>query len=91
MTIHIATINGVHMLPEERQQIIAREDIVQEMARHLLAGITEGLDLSSDFDVIRYLKSTPEAYRARVITSHMDAAIYEARQVLVAAIVGQSR
>jgi hypothetical protein len=89
MTLHIAAINGLHVLPAERLQLVSREATVQQMASHLLAGITAGLDLSSDFDVIRYLTNTPERYRAAVVSSHMDAAIYEARQVLVAATMGR--
>lgn len=66
----------------------AREALVHEMAMHLIAGTTDGLDLSSDFDVIRYLKNTTEAYPAKVITAHMDDAIYSARQAIIAAVFG---
>jgi hypothetical protein len=77
MSIHLATINGESVTPNNA--------IVRRMASHLLAGITAGLDLSSDFDVIRYLTNTPERYRAVVVTANMDAAIYDARQTLIAA------
>jgi hypothetical protein len=66
----------------------AREALVREMAMHLIAGTTEGLDLSSDFDVIRYLKNTAEAYPARVITAHMDDAVMESKQIIIAAVFG---
>jgi ABC-type uncharacterized transport system ATPase subunit len=80
MSIHLATING--------QPVDYNANTVRCMALHLLAGVTVGLDLSSDHDVIRYLINTPEQYRAAVVTSHMDAAIYSARQTLVGAIMG---
>ncbi len=67
-----------------------RTELVNEMANHLLAGMTFGLDLTSDFDVIRYLKNTPEQYRARVITAHIDDAIYAARQAIIATIMGRN-
>lgn len=87
MTVHIATVDGVR-LPDTPFDA-EREALVSQMATHLLAGVTAGLDLSSDFDVIKYLQDTPERYRALVITSHMDDAIYEARQTIIAAIIGR--
>lgn len=87
MNLHIATLNGLHVSPEAHREITDRERVVQEMAMHLIAGMTVGLDLSSDFDVIRYLKNcTPQCYRVKVITAHMDAAIYEARQIVIASV-----
>lgn len=77
MSIHLATVNGEPVTPDNA--------ITRCMSFHLLAGVTVGLDLSSDFDVIRYLTNTPERYRAAVVTANMDPAIYEARQTLVAA------
>lgn len=82
MSIHLATLNGKPVSPNAA--------IVSNMASHLLAGVTTGLDLSSDFDVIRYLTNTPERYRAAVVTANMDAAIYDARQTLIAAQMGRA-
>lgn len=65
-----------------------RDQIVHDMAMHLIAGMTEGFDLSSDFDVIRYLSNTPDRYRAKVITAHMDDAIFFARQTVIASVFG---
>lgn len=78
MSIHLATVNGAPVSP--------REATVRRMASYLLAGVTAGgLDLSSDFHVIRYLTNTPERYRAKVVTSHMDDAVYQVRQTLIMA------
>jgi hypothetical protein len=87
MTVHIATVDGARLPTSAEAFDATRQATVTQMANHLLAGVTAGLDLSSDFDVIRYLKDTPECYRAAVITSLMDDAIDEARHVLVAAIM----
>jgi hypothetical protein len=89
MTVHIATVDGVRLPSANETFDATRQATVSQMATHLLAGITAGLDLSSDFDVIRYLKDTPEDYRASVITSCMDDAIYDARQTLIAATMGR--
>lgn len=59
--------------------------IVDQMAMHLVAGVTGGLDLKCECDVIQYLRETPERYRWNTIHRHLDAALYEARQTLIAA------
>lgn len=87
MTLHIATVDGVRLPSTDAAFDATRQAIVSQMATHLLAGITAGLDLSSDFDVIRYLKDTPEGYMAVTITALMDDAIADARHTLVAAIM----
>lgn len=69
--------------------VVSRDSIVHDMAMHLIAGMTEGLDLSSNFDVIRYLISTPDRYRAKVVSAHMDDAIYSARQIIIASVFGE--
>lgn len=58
------------------------------MASHLVAGTTGKLDLSSDVDVIQYLRETVERYPARVIVDHMDAAVSLARETIAAASMG---
>lgn len=88
MNQHVASIIAFPVPQPAPVVLPERETLIHDMAMHLIAGMTEGLDLSSDFDVIRYLKNTTEAYRASVITSHMDEAIYEARQTVIAAIFG---
>ncbi|MGY3607630.1 MULTISPECIES: hypothetical protein [unclassified Bradyrhizobium] len=86
MTVRLATLDGA---PVNFPVPTNRADIIKQMADHILAGITVGLDVTSDYDVIRYLKNTPEAYPAKVITAHMDEAIYQARQTLVAAMIAR--
>lgn len=88
MSIHIASINGLNLLPDEYHRAMVRDGIIDQMAAHLMAGTTSGLDLTSDFDVIDYLRSTPERYPAKVITSHMDAAVQLAQETITAAIMG---
>lgn len=88
MSIHIASINSLHMLPTDYAQAKAREGIIRQMAMHLVAGATGALDLSSDFDVIRYLRETPQQYPVKIITAHMDAAIHLARETIAAASMG---
>ena len=65
-----------------------RELLIREMASHLVAGALGPLDLSSDFDVIRYLRDTPERYLAKTITAHMDAAVHLALETIAAAAEG---
>ncbi len=66
-----------------------RENLVKEMANHLVAGILNGLDSSNDIDVIDYLWKTPERYQSRVILNHLDSAMYEAKQTLLAMEMSQ--
>jgi len=89
MSVHVARVNGLHFSPADFVAAKERERTIREMAHHLVAGAGGALDLSSDTDVIRYLKcETPEQYRASVITSHMDAAVHLARETIAAAAEG---
>lgn len=87
--MHVALVNEYGFSPADFVAAKERENTIREMAAHLVAAAMGPLDLESDFDVIRYLKEeTPEQYRAVVITSHMDAARYLARETIAAAAEG---
>jgi len=89
MTLHVALVNGLHFSPADFVAAKERERTIREMAAHLVAGARGPLDLSSDLDVIRYLKcETPEQYRVAEITSHIDAAVALARETIAAAAEG---
>lgn len=61
-----------------------RERLVAEMAAHLVAGILGGLNSASDIDVIDYLWRVEQRYPSRVILNHMEDAMLEAKQQLIA-------
>jgi hypothetical protein len=42
------------------------------------------IDTSSDIDVIECLRNAPERYHARTVLDHMDDAMLEAKQTLIA-------
>ena len=66
-------------------EAIPRDEIVKSMAEHLVAAIlTDGLDTSRDIDVIETLLNTPERYQSRVVLNHLDDALLEANQILIA-------
>lgn len=66
-------------------EAIPREEIVKTMAEHLVAAILhDSLDTSSDIDVIQTLLNTPERFQSRVVLNHMDDALAEAKQILIA-------
>ena len=63
----------------------SRDEIVKSMAEHLIAAILhDRLDTSSDIDVIQCLLDTPERYQSRVVLNHVDDALLEAKQILIA-------
>ena len=59
--------------------------LIQEMANQLYAGILGGLNTANDQDVIAYLYNAPQRYHYRLILNHYDRALYQAKQMLVAA------
>jgi hypothetical protein len=66
-------------------ELPARADTVKQMAEHLVAAILhDRLDTSSDIDVIECLRNAPERYHARTVLDHMDDAMLEAKQTLIA-------
>jgi hypothetical protein len=81
MNQHVATVVRFRRPIEA----MSREEIVKNMANHLYAGRTGGLDLRSEIDVIDYLWRTPEQYHHRVILDHLDDALVECQQMIVAA------
>jgi len=89
MSIHVARVNELGFSPADFVIAKERENTIREMAMHLVAGAAGALDLSSDLDVIRYLKcETPNQYRIPVITSHIDAAVSLACETIAAAAEG---
>ena len=81
MNQHVATV-----VPFRRPlEAMDRAEIVQNMAEHLVAAILhDRLDTSSDIDVIECLLHTPERYQSRVVLNHMDDALADAKQTLIA-------
>lgn len=65
-----------------------RNETVQCMGMHLVAGMTCGLDITNERDVIAYLMQVPERYRAKVICFYLDDAVYLAQQTVLSAMFG---
>jgi len=69
---------------------LAGWEIEKIMAAHLVAAILhDGLDSSSDIDVISCLLNTPDRFHHRVVLDHMDSAMAEAKQILIAKEIGE--
>jgi hypothetical protein len=63
----------------------SRTETVKTMAKHLMAAIVAGrLNTSSEIQIIDCLRKTPEQYNWKIIHSHMDEALFEAKQALSA-------
>jgi hypothetical protein len=81
------TIIPFHRRPLES---LRRDEIVDCMASHLVAAILhDGLDTSNDIDVIQCLLDTPERFQSRIVLDHMDDAMAEAKQTLIAREIGE--
>ena len=81
MNQHLATVTPFR----KPIQGMERDEIVKIMAAHLVAAILHNsLDTSRPQDVIQTLLSTPERFQSRVVLNHMDDALYEADQTLIA-------
>ena len=63
----------------------SHDDLIKEMADHIVAGVAGGLCTSNDRDVIACLWNAPQRYHHRLILDHLDAALFEAKQILIAA------
>lgn len=57
--------------------------LIQEMANQLYAGILGGLNTASDVAVIQYLYDAPQRYNQQLILNQYQAALYEAKQMMV--------
>jgi hypothetical protein len=69
---------------------LRRDQIVDCMAAHLVAAILhDGLDTSSDMEIIECLLGTPERFQSRIVLNHMDDAKAEALQILIAKEMGE--
>lgn len=81
MNKHVASV-----IPFRRPlEALDRSEIVKSMAEHLAAAvIADHLDLASEIDVIDTLWRAPEQWQSRVILNHLDDALLEARQILIA-------
>jgi hypothetical protein len=86
MNKHVATI-----VPFRRPiESMERWQIVKTMSEHLVADILHsGLDTSNDIDVISCLLNTPDRFHHRVVLDHMDDALAEAKQILIAKEMGE--
>jgi hypothetical protein len=85
MNKHVASVIPFRTLPEKPLPVATHDALIQEMANHLYAGVLGGLNTANDQDVISYLWNAPQRYHHRLVLDHMDAAMYIAKQMLVAA------
>ncbi len=81
---NIVSIETSRALPSDHPADDATEMLVQEMANQLYAGIMGGLNTANTQDVIAYLYAAPQRYHYRLILDHFDAALYLAKQNLLA-------
>jgi chromosome condensin MukBEF ATPase and DNA-binding subunit MukB len=83
MTLHLVSSDARKILRDD-SGALDRAATVKQMADHLVAGVMGGLCTANTSDIIQYLKNTPEQYHLRTIFNHMDDALYEAKQTLLA-------
>jgi hypothetical protein len=89
MNKHVASSSVVQF--RKPLEALRRDEIVDCMAAHLVAAILhDHLDTSKDQDVIATLLNTPERFQSRVVLNHMDDALYEAKQIIIAKEVGDA-
>ncbi|MDB5550638.1 MAG: hypothetical protein JWL86_622 [Rhizobium sp.] len=85
MTLQLVSSTAARRITRDADGAIDRAATVKQMAEHLVAAILhDSLDTSSDVDVIECLRTTPELYHYRIVLDHMDDAMAEAKQTLVA-------
>lgn len=78
-----------HVRPSVRLQLAHREEVVKCMSQHLVAAVLhDGLNTASDIDVIQCLLNTPERFQSRVVLNHLDDALFECKQILIAKEIG---
>lgn len=85
MNKHMTNVVPMRTLPAAPLSSPTREALIQEMANHLYAGVLGGLNTANDQDIISYLWNAPQQYHHRLVLDHMDAALYQAKQMLIAA------
>jgi hypothetical protein len=84
MTLHIATVDGRPAMRKPDGNL-DREAIVKRMAEHIVAGVLHArLDTSCEQDIIRLLYDAPDRFHYRIVLDHMDDALFEAKQSLIA-------
>lgn len=89
MTLHIATVNGLHFSPADFVKAKERENTIRQMAHDLVAETGRGLDLSSEPDVALFLfDRASEKYGWKVIRAHTEAAVHLARETIACAAEG---
>jgi hypothetical protein len=85
MNKHVATVVAFR----KPLEAFRRDELVDIMAAHLVAAILhDGLDTSSDIEVIQCLLNTHERFQSRVVLDHLDDALYQAKQTLIAKELG---
>lgn len=83
MSLHLVSSDARKILRDETGAI-DRAATIKQMADHLVGAIMyEGLDTSSDSDVIAYLYDAPDRYHHRVVLDHYEDAVAAAKQTLV--------
>jgi hypothetical protein len=91
MNKHSEPLQFRRSTPSERLALASRDEIVNAMAGYLVAAVLHnGLDTSRDIDVIQTLLDTPERFQSRVVLNHFDAAMYVAKQQLIAMEMSKS-
>lgn len=84
--IHVATLNGLYVSPEDYEFARKREATINAMASHLVAATTGGLDLTCEAECIQYLLQTEDRWTwKRDIKDHFDAAVFLAKQTIIQA------
>lgn len=87
MNKHVATVTQFR----KPLEAFRRDELVDIMAAHLVAAILhDGLDTSSDIEIIECLLNTHERFQSRVVLDHLDDAMTEAKQQLIAMEMSQS-
>lgn len=83
MTLHLVSSDARPIIRNE-SGALDRAATITRMSEHLVAAILhQGLDTSSDSDVIAYLYDAPDRYHHRVVLDHYEDAVAAAKQTLV--------
>jgi hypothetical protein len=66
----------------ENQDTVHRDALVREMAHHICAGVSCGLNTVNDQDVIACLWNAPQRYHHRLILDNLDESLALAKEIL---------
>lgn len=88
---HTSFVPVVDLMSRRNAILPERSEIVKQMARSLVAGVLGGgcLNLGEDTDVIQTIRCALPQYRSRVILDHLDDALEECKQTLIAAAMSE--